>query len=498
MPMRGLIALAIFLAALCGRAEAQDEVAAATERLDRAFKEKSETDAVEAIRRAVKTVDPKVINLIAKGLRVKSPSVNAEAMKALGSMRHPDALKALHDTYWWAKRAGLTKKNDELFALLLKSIGRHGNSSSLRVLTDSPFKHLTVATGTARIMGIANIRSRESVDVLVDAGKMAGSYGRRSRNFQDWKGLFEMPYRVAMTVLTANDLGASRQMWQDWWKSEAGKKFQPSAKRPQVPKAVQEFWEKYWDEPYYEEGKEPTKGALGSPYGRLENPSEDRVNAAVTDINAAFKAKKAEMKIAAIQANADVIDQKVVRAISNGLRDRDEGVRKAAMDALGWMKHKEGLKQLHRMYRRNKDLNKQEVLFAALLKAIGRHGDKSSITVLSSDPFKRLTVASGRARVLGLARIREQESLVTLMKGLRMAGTLPFDYVASAEPQYEQDFRAAFVVLTGIDQGVSQKAWEAWWQKNRRKFRVAKNWPEVPADVQEFWENYWEEPYGEG
>ncbi|MHC4340719.1 MAG: HEAT repeat domain-containing protein [Planctomycetota bacterium] len=496
--MRGRIALTMFVVALSGRAEAQDAVAAATERLDRAFKEKSETDAVEAIRQAAKTVDPKVIQLIAKGLRVKSPSVNAEAMKALGSMRHPDALKALHDTYWWAKRAGLIKKNDGLFALLLKSIGRHEDPSSLKVLTDSPFKHITAANGTARIMAIGRIRSRESAKVLVEAGKLAGSYGRRSRNFQDWKGLFDMPYRVAMTVLTGNDLGASRQMWQDWWKSEEGKGFQPSAKRPKVPKEVQEFWEKYWDEPYFEAGKEPTKGALGSPYGRSENPSADRVKAAVTDIEAAFKAKKAEVKIAAIQANADVIDPKVVRAIAKGLRDRDDGVQKAAVDALGWMKHKEGLKQLHRMYRRNKDLHKKEVLFAALLKAIGRHGDKSSITVLSSDPFKRLTVASGRARVLGLARIRQQESLVTLMKGLRLAGTLPFDYVASAEPQYEQDFRAAFVVLTGIDQGESQKAWEAWWQKNRRKFRVAKEWPEVPADVKEFWENYWEEPYGEG
>ncbi|MHC4933995.1 MAG: HEAT repeat domain-containing protein, partial [Planctomycetota bacterium] len=213
--MRGRIALAMILAVLCGRAKAQDAVAAATEKLDRAFEAKSETDAVEAIRQAAKTVDPKVIQLIAKGLRVKSPSVNAEAMKALGSMRHPAALKALHDTYWWAKRAGLMKKNDELFALLLKSIGRHGDPSSLRVLTDSPFKHLTVATATARLMGVGNVRSREAAGILVDAGKSAGSYGRRSRNFQDWKGLFDMPYRVAMTVLTGNDLGASRKVWQD-------------------------------------------------------------------------------------------------------------------------------------------------------------------------------------------------------------------------------------------------------------------------------------------
>jgi hypothetical protein len=54
------------------------------------------------------------------------------------------------------------------------------------------------------------------------------------------------------------------------------------------------------------------------------------------------------------------------------------------------------------------------------------------------------------------------------------------------------------VTLTGQDLGRAKEAWEAWWQKNRRKFKVAQGWPSVPADVQRYWENYWEEPYGEG
>jgi HEAT repeat protein len=489
--VEGLLAVLALAPAAWAQPLTKDEAVA---KLTSAFQSKDEILQLEAIEESARLDEPEVIKRIARGLRAKSPAVRSAAMRALGGMRHPDGLKALHSTY---RNDRQLRTNEELFALLLKSIGRHGDPGSVKILADHPFDHLTVGSGTARIMGLGNIRANASVEELVKASRKAGDSARRRRSWSDWRRKFDMPYRTALTVLTGKDLGASRSAWQDWWRQKR-RTFKVPAARPRVPAEVSEYFERYWGVSYQEGGPAADRDPLGSPYGRIENPSAARVKEAVDDLKEAFKSKDDAVRVSAIEAHAGVIHPDVVRAIAQGLRGKSVAVRMAAVDALGWMKLREALKQLHRMYRREKDLSRQEELFAALLKAIGRHGDKSSIKVLASDPFKNLTIASGNARILGLGRIRERDSVETLMKGLRLTGQNHRRSRRASEPRFIDAFRASLAILTGEDVGASKLAWEQWWRENKRGFKMEKTQPRIPPDLQARWEAYWNEPYREG
>lgn len=469
----------------------------AVRKLDEAFRKKDEILQLDAIEDSTHLEDPAVIQRIAKGLRSPSPAVKSAAMRALGRMKHPNALRALHGLYRSDRKL---RESDDLFVLLLKSIAQHEDPSSVRILSDNPFRGLTVANGTARIMGLANIRVKESVEALIQAGRKSAGHGGSGsmKTSAEWAGRFDMPFRTAMTVLTGEDIGLSGVAWDEWWR-ENRRTFKMSPKRPKVPASVQEYWEKYWKKPYYEGGEKPDRDPLGSPYGRNEDPTADQVKDAVANIREAFKTRDDQLRINAIQAAAGLIHPDIVRAVSTGLRVNRGAVRLVAVDALGWMKHPEGLKQLHRMYRREKDLHRQEELFAALLKAIGRHGHKSSIRVLVDSPFKGLTIHSGRARIMGLGRIRQRDSVETLIKAMRLSsGRRPREWRVPDNPRFLIEANVAMTSLTGAMPGTAKDDWQKWWRDNKKKFRMKKEFPKIPKKYETYWEEYWNERYPEG
>ncbi|MHC4136747.1 MAG: HEAT repeat domain-containing protein [Planctomycetota bacterium] len=468
----------------------------AVKRLDGAFRKKDEILQLDAIEDSAHVEDPAVIQRIAKGLRSNSPAVKSAAMRALGKMRHPNALKALHNLYRSDRNL---RKSDDLFVLLLRSIAQHEDPSSVRILSDNPFRGLTVANGIARIMGLGNIRVKKSAEALIQAGRKSAGHGggRAVKASAEWEGRFDMAYRTAMTILTGEDVGLSGPAWDEWWRGNR-RTLKMSPERPKVPASVQEYWEQYWKKPYYKDGEKPDRDPRGSPYGRNESPTAEQVKAAVANINEAFKTKDDQLRINAIQGAAGLIHADTVRAVSRGLRVNRKAVRLAAVDALGWMKHPEGLKQLHRMYRREKDLHRQEELFAAVLKAIGRHGHKSSIKVLFDSPFKGLTIHSGRARIMGLGRIRQRDSVETLIKAMRLTGRRPRDFRVPDNPRFLEEANVALTVLTGETPGTSKDDWQKWWRDNKRKFRMKKELPKIPKSYEVRWEEYWNEPYREG
>jgi len=468
----------------------------AVKKLDEAFRKKDEILQLDAIEDSAHLEDTAVIQRISKGLRSNSPAVKSAAMRALGKMKHPSSLKALHGLY---RSDTKLRKSDDLFVLLLKSIAQHGDKSSVRILSDNPYRGLTVANGTARIMGLSNIRVKESAEALIQAGRKSAGHGGSGalKTSAEWAGRFDMPFRTAMTILTGEDVGLSGVAWDEWWRKNR-RTFKMSPERPKVPAGVQQYWEQYWRKPYYKDGEKPDRDPLGSPYGRNESPTADQVKAAVGNINEAFKTKDDQLRINAIQAAAGLVHPDIVRAISKGLRVNNKAVRLAAIDALGWMKHPDGLKQLHRMYRREKDLFRQEEVFAALLKAIGRHGHKSSIKVLSDNPYKGLTIHAGRARILGIGRIRHRDSVETLIQAMRLTGRRPRDWRMPDNPRFLEEANIAMTVLTGATPGTSKDDWQKWWRDNKRKFRMKKELPKIPKSYETRWEEYWNEPYGEG
>ncbi len=460
----------------------------AVQRIETAFREGGEEEKIEAIRSAGRVADSAVVKLLGRATRDAARAVRREAIDALGWNPSEGALKLLTSDYW--KNTAL-RDDAELYALLLKSIGRHGDPKSIVVLTDSPFRNLTLANGTARLMGLGNTRSPEAVKAIVDLSKRAGpDRGRGGEGSDRWDETYGIPFRVALSTLTGQDFGTSRAAWQKWW-GENEKGFTMASERPAAPSDVVQYFERYWEVPYGGAEQTPFAAIGGSPFGRIETPSKEQVKAAIDELKAAYASGNDDEIIAAIEATAKVNHEEVIRLIAKGL-SRKSIVQIAAIDALGWSKNRSALRQLHRLYHRDKDLNKKEDVFAALLKAIGRHGDKSSLEVLFDSPFKGLTVESGRARILGIANVRETRSLEDLVKGLRLAGDPRGP--RTKDPVFLEDFRLGFAVLTGVDLGPSREAMDAWWRENKG-FKVAAARPPLPPPLKEKWERYWGVPY---
>jgi HEAT repeat protein len=470
-----------------------ERIKVAVERLEAAFRGTEEIEQVEAIEEAAGLVDPEIIALVARGFRSRSTAVREKAIETLGRTPHPDALKALHDLYRTDTRL---RENEELFADLLTAIGRHGDKSSIPLLGEVSFKHLTVRSGRARIMGLARIRDKAAVEALVQLSRQAGPVRRKKSVETKWSAKFRPYMRAALVILTGQDFEYSRPEWRAWWYGNE-EAFEVSRERPPVAAEIREIWERFWGEPYDERGEAPRKAPLGAPFEPVSSPTREQVEEAVEALKTAYGDDDESVRIEAIQTHGAVLDKRVIHWLARGLRDKSSRVRTAAVDTLGWTRHTEALKQLHRMYRREHKIlaNEDESLFAALLKAIGRHGDESSVVVLADNPFSGLTLATAKARILGLGNIRSRKSLETLVKGMRLAGGNPRRSRRYGEPRFMQDFRLALAVLTGEDLGDTKEAWEEWWRGAKRAFKVSKERPPLDDALRRRWEEYWREPY---
>ena len=490
-----LVAFAALAVAAVSPALAQDKSADLAGRLATAFVETDEQARLDAVEAAAGNTDPAVIAGVAKGLRDRSLAVQRASISALGRTQHPDALAALHSLY---KTDTAIRKDEGLFALLTKEIGRHSDPSSLPVLRDRPFKGLTKEVGRARIMAASRLRSMDVVEALY-AGAVKGggtARGRGGQRFRDsgYAGMFWEDFRVAIAVLTGRDPGRDKDEAMKWWQNNKGSVSVPD-KRPEIPEPLALRWEEYWQEPYYAGRDKPKAPPLGPPQVLIENPDDETVKEAVAGLRDEMKSTDEEVRAAAIETFGYVQSGDVVREVAKALRDSNDRVRLEAIEALGWSKEKDALHQLHRLYQRDKKLRKDEALFTELLKAIGRHGDESSIEVLLDNPFSGLTIATGQARIYGLGNIRTKGSVEELIKAMRLGGGESRGGRSPARPRFMVDARVALYVLTGVDHGESKEAWQAWWRDNEKSFRVSPERPNVPDDVKASWQLFWNQPY---
>jgi hypothetical protein len=210
-------------------------VQAAIAELDAALKDGKSAEIIQAIQKSTDVVDAGVISRIAKALRDKDSAVKQAAIDALGHMQHPESVKAL-TAYYKAEKRTLT--NDEvLFPLVLKSLGRLGDPSSVAILADSPFSSKIFPSIQARLYGLGNIRTIESLDALIGFMNLGAE-----RQFQalmpDW--------RVALVHLTGVDQGGeSIPLWQKWWR-ENKKDFKLPPVAPAMSPDLQMKWDSYW------------------------------------------------------------------------------------------------------------------------------------------------------------------------------------------------------------------------------------------------------------
>jgi len=467
-----------------------DREAEALRVLAKAFPKGSPSDQIAAIREADGVNTATVSKEIRKqALHSKNETVQIEALKALGRMDNPESVKALNNAYTAHESV---RKDEKFFVTLLTEIGRLGDPSSVKILSDKPFKYATEKTTKARIYGLGNIRTIEAIEALIRGLALANSNARGVFTNPDLETISD--FRTALNVLTGTDQGEDKALWQNWWRSNA-KTFAVDAELPVIPRKLEARWEAFWGVPYPVE--QPAHGF--TTFEWVLDPSPEQVKAAVADLEAARKSKGSSKKLAAIYANMLVVDPKVVKAIRKVAKKSGRSVIEAAIDALGWMPHKSALKELQDIYRRHRDLYKFENYFVRMLKSIGRHSDESALKLLLDKPFTGLTLASGRARILSVARIRTKKALTDLFKMMQKAGgggNRALQAGPGTQP-FMGAFRLALVVLTGIDKGMSKLAWLNWWRANKRTFKMEPKRPRLTESQREAWEEYWEEPYGD-
>ncbi len=203
--------------------------------LEKAWKSDDASARIQAIHNNAQVADGEVIKLVARGLRDKETDVQRAAIDALRFVGHPDALKELQAV---ARDEKPFKKDPLLYASLLKGVGQYGNASSIAVLSDDVWSIQEEHVIQARILGLGRIRTRESVEKLVDLMKVAGPQRIQA----------VMPdFRLALVALTGTDQGNSQLGWQTWWNDNRSK-LKVEARRPELPKELERKWKTYWGE----------------------------------------------------------------------------------------------------------------------------------------------------------------------------------------------------------------------------------------------------------
>lgn len=209
------------------------KVDAAVAALEKAFKSKEPLDRVQAIQSASEVVHARVIDEIVRGFKDKEDTVKEATIEALRWMDHPDALEALHKSY---KKDKKLADDDELFTSLLRAIGQHGSTESIDVLADNPFKNTHGPAIKARILGLGNIRSDDSVEELFGMLQKVGKAKTHGVMTE---------FRLALMVLTGVDQGENREAWLKWW-NDNKKTYEVSARPPKLPEKWQRRWDRYW------------------------------------------------------------------------------------------------------------------------------------------------------------------------------------------------------------------------------------------------------------
>ena len=184
-----------------------------------------------------------------------------------------------------------------------------------------------------------------------------------------------------------------------------------------------------------------------------KGPDAKEIERVVTEIESALAGKETPPKLRALQAASEVPSPVVVKAVTKGFREPEKEVKNAAIQALRWMDHPKALETLHKTFKNDRAIRKDDELTAAVLKGIGQHGDPSSIKVLAGDPFETRFYGAIRARVLGLGMIRDVKSVESLMKMMKLTDQRKID-------RYMDDFRLSLMMLTATDQGPSSSAWQ--------------------------------------
>ena len=241
-----------------------ERIEQATEALGQAFKKGKTQERLEALEKHGSVNDPKVVDLIAKGLKDKEAAVQLAAVEALRWMPHPDALGELHGTF---KRDKKLRKNPALYEAYVWAIGQHGSEASIDLLVDGALASAPRKVQEARIHALGHIRSKRSVEELMDLLQKTGRGWRR--------GGQPMMAEISSSlhVLTGEDFGRDEETWLDWWRKNE-KDFEITASPEGLGKREERAWKRLWTRPEPESEDAPEGERRRRRRGGEDGPEE--------------------------------------------------------------------------------------------------------------------------------------------------------------------------------------------------------------------------------
>ena len=206
----------------------------------------------------------------------------------------------------------------------------------------------------------------------------------------------------------------------------------------------------------------------------------------------AFKSREADLIIFAIEDVGQVKDKKVVKAVSSGLKHKEEDVRMATLEALRWNEDPEALKVLLKE-KRNKKILDAEITEEAYYLALGQKANKNCLKVLTDNLHTTTRNDKGtQARILALGRIREKDSVEALMGfmtsgGGRRGGGRGGKNMTIVATSLE--------VLTGENYEGNVTEWIGWWNDNKKKLKISKDeWQPKNKRKATEWKLLWTHP----
>ena len=215
---------------------------------------------------------------------------------------------------------------------------------------------------------------------------------------------------------------------------------------------------------------------------------------ALAKIKAAIKSESDVVILDAIAYAAEVEDKKIIGEFYKLLKHKSVDIRLAALEAMRFNKHDEALKRLL-SFGSNKLLENDAEYLAEYIYALGQKADKKAAKLIKND----LVMTSAhdgdvlKARVYALGRIREVDSIETLLQlsqsgggggGRRGRGR------TTAKMRVE--IQTSLSVLTGVELGNEVLDWTNWWSDNKRSFKVTKAESKIDdRKLQAKWDSLW-------
>ncbi|MCB9872132.1 MAG: hypothetical protein H6837_19915 [Planctomycetes bacterium] len=212
----------------------------------------------------------------------------------------------------------------------------------------------------------------------------------------------------------------------------------------------------------------------------VEREDPARAVAQIEQALAAGPAPAAE----ALEKSGRVADPRVIKAVAAALREKDLGVRKAALLALRYNPDKSAVTELLRV-KSDKSIIEDVDLGPVFYYALGQHADARALPFLIANLHvvrRRDKILAARVHALGRMRSNAAvQALIKLSRSGRKVGGI------------RDDISLALTALTG-QEAKGRGGWSAWWNDNKGSFQVHKKEPPLPAKPARTWQRLWQVP----